>query len=50
MKECTEEEKALALMYIINKFDQEMPKEDPEGTAILMEVYIDGMNKSDGKD
>lgn len=41
MKDYTEQQKALALRYVVEEFGEEM---EPEETALLMEVYLDGMN------
>lgn len=41
MEEYTEKQKALALRYVVEKFGDDM---EPEEIALLMEVYIDGMN------
>lgn len=39
--EYTEQQKAIALRYVVEKFGDEL---DAEETALLMEVYLDGMN------
>ena len=41
--EYTEEQKAIALRYAIEKFGEDITS-DPEEVAMIMEIYIDGMN------
>lgn len=38
--------KALALMAVIEMFGADMPEEDPDSTAVLMELYLKGYNAS----